>query len=224
MMENLTSTTQDYLKVIYDLNMAGKPASTTTLAERLKVKPASVTHMLQRLAAACPPLVTYHKHRGAVLTEAGERAALEIIRRHRLLESYLVRTFGYSWEEVHEEACRLEHVISRELEARIAAALGHPDRDPHGDLIPTAELEMPSEETCPLSMLRPRQRATVQRVSNADPALLRHLEGLGLIPGAQLVVTDYTPFDENLTIEIEGRSPEVIGQAVARQVFVEVLE
>lgn len=223
-MENLTQTIQDYLKVIYDLNEAGQPASTMALATRLKVKPASVTSMLQRLAAANPPLVIYHKHHGAVLSQAGQRAALEVIRHHRLLESYLVDHFGYAWDEVHEEACRLEHVISEKLEARIAAALGHPCRDPHGDPIPTAELVLPLEETRPLSTLRPPQRAVVQRVININAALLRHLENLGLIPGARLIVRDYTPFDQNLTVEVEGRPSEVIGQAVSAQVFVEVCE
>lgn len=224
-MENVTQAIQDYLKVIYELNETGEPASTMALATRLKVKPASVTSMLQRLAAAHPPLVIYHKHHGAVLSEAGKRAALEVIRHHRLLESYLVEHFGYAWDEVHEEACRLEHVISEKLEARIAAALGHPCRDPHGDPIPTADLIFPLlEETRPLSTLRPPQRAVVQRVVNTDSALLRYLEDLGLIPGAQLIIRGYTPFDQNLTVEVEGRPPEVLGQAVTAQVFVEVCE
>ena len=125
----LTQSIQDYLKHIFELSESGTPVSTNDLAARLEVAPASVTGMVQKLAAATPPLVNYRKRQGVTLTDEGQRAALEIIRHHRLLETWLVQTLGYSWDEVHEEACRLEHVISENFEARIAAALGHPSRD-----------------------------------------------------------------------------------------------
>ena len=147
MTTSLSISIQDYLKVIYDLTRAGQPAATTALAARLKVAPASVTGMLQRLAGEQPALITYRKHHGVMLTEAGERAALEIIRHHRLLETYLVEILGYTPDEVHEEACRLEHVISEQFERRIAAALGHPTRDPHGEPIPAADLTLPNESS-----------------------------------------------------------------------------
>jgi DtxR family transcriptional regulator, Mn-dependent transcriptional regulator len=131
-----TTSIQDYLKTIYDLTQGDAPASTTALAARLGIAPASVTGMMKKLAAANPPLVHYRKHQGVTLTETGEQAALRVIRRHRLLETYLVTTLGYSWDTVHEEACRLEHVISEEFESKIAALLGNPKRDPHGDPIP----------------------------------------------------------------------------------------
>ncbi len=224
MKENLTQSIQDYLKHIYELNEDGVPASTTELAGRLNVAPASVTGMLQKLAAAKPSLVVYKKHQGVTLTKAGARAALEVIRHHRLLETYLVSALGYSWDEVHEEACRLEHVISEDFETRIAAALDHPTRDPHGAPIPTEDLTMPTDETRPLASLRTDESATVQRVADDDPALLRHLSEIGVIPEAIVTVKAYSEFDGNLTLLVEGRKSNVVlGTAVTSQVFVEKL-
>ena len=186
-----TQSVQDYLKRIYELTESGSPASTNDIARELNVKPASVTGMIQKLAAEKPALVEYQKHQGVTLAPAGKRAALEVIRHHRLLEAWLVQTLGYSWDEVHEEAERLEHVISEDLEQRIAAALGHPTRDPHGELIPTENLVMPDDDSTPLSSLRPNQTATILRVNAHDPGLLRHLNSLGLTPGVQIEITDY---------------------------------
>ena len=221
--DTLTQSTQDYLKHIFELTEEGVPASTTDLAARLGIKPASVTGMIQKLAATEPPLVDYQKHQGVTLTPEGEQAALEVLRHHRLLESWLVQSLGYSWDEVHEEACRLEHVISEDFEARMAAALGNPTHDPHGAPIPSAELVMPMEEALPLSKLRPMQRAIVLRVNDEDSALLRHLEELGLIPGAHFEVSSYSSFDNNLTIAVEGHLPTVLGLAITSKIFVEVL-
>ncbi len=222
MSELLTPSNQDYLKHIYDLTADGVPASTTDLAARLGIAPASVTGMIQRLAKTEPALIDYHKHQGVTLTEAGKRAALEIIRHHRLLETWLVQTLGYSWDKVHEEAERLEHVISEEMEARIAEALGYPARDPHGDLIPSAELIMPADDLTPLSVFRPTQKGTIMRVHSQDASLLRHLEGLGLIPGAQLEVTSYSAYDGNLTVQ-NGQTTAVIGPAITTRIFVKVI-
>lgn len=219
----LSQSTQDYLKHIFELTEGGTPASTNDLAARLGVKPASVTGMVQKLAAVEPPLVDYLKHQGVTLTPEGEQAALEVLRHHRLLESWLVQSLGYSWDEVHEEACRLEHVISEDFEARMAAALGNPERDPHGDPIPTAELVMPDDEAKPLSSLRPVQGAVVLRVNDEDPAFLRHLDELGLVPGAQLEITSFSSFDNNLTIAVHGRPSTVVGLAITSKIFVEVL-
>jgi DtxR family Mn-dependent transcriptional regulator len=223
MAETLTHSIQDYLKHIYNLTANGSPASTTELAALLSVAPASVTGMLQRLANADPPLVRYRKHQGVTLTPAGERAALEVIRHHRLIETYLVHALGYSWDEVHEEACRLEHAISENFEARIAEALGHPLRDPHGDPIPTADLTMPADSSRPLASLRDAQAATVKRVANANPALLRYLSEIGLVPESRLKVIHHSEFDGNLTLQIEGQAaPVVLGLAITSQIFVEV--
>jgi len=219
----LTQSSQDYLKHIFELSEGGKPASTNDLAAQLGVKPASVTGMVQKLASTKPPLVDYQKHQGVTLTPEGKRAALEILRHHRLLESWLVESLGYSWDEVHEEACRLEHYISEEFEARMAAALGNPERDPHGDPIPSAELVMPEGEALPLSSLRPTQGAIIRRVNDEDPDFLRHLDELGLVPGAKLEVSSYSSFDDNLTITIVGRPSSVIGLAITSKIYVEVL-
>src|SRR5215470_12717526 len=175
MEQTLTISIQDYLKHIYELTESGENASTNALAQKLNIKPASVTGMMQKLASAQPALVEYHKHQGVTLTKDGQKAALEVIRHHRLLEAWLVQTLGYSWDEVHEEAERLEHVISENFESRIAAAMGNPVRDPHGELIPTADLRMPIDTLTPLSALRPKQIATIKRVSASDTNLLRHL-------------------------------------------------
>ena len=219
-MEPITQNIQDYLKHIYALTESGAVASTTALAARLGIAPASVTGMIQRLAALQPPLVEYRKHQGVTLTPAGQKAALEVIRHHRLLETYLVTMLGYSWDNVHEEACKLEHVISEELELRIAAALGHPERDPHGEPIPSQELVMPADESLPLSELRPNQKAVIVRVRANDPALLRHLEGLGLVPGANVEALAYSPFDQNLEVQVAGKISKVIGSVISGHIFV----
>jgi len=222
MQDVLTQSIQDYLKHIYDLSADGGMASTNELASRMAIAPASVTGMLQRLAAAKPPLIIYRKHQGVKLSAAGERAALEVIRHHRLLETYLVQALGYSWDEVHDEACRLEHVISENFEARIANALGDPARDPHGDPIPSAELTLPADRSLPLSALRPPQKAVVVRVSGEDPAFLRHLEDLGLVPGASIQVKDYSQFDNNLTLKVGSRAASIVGLPITSKIYTEV--
>ena len=220
MEKTLTISIQDYLKNIYELTEDGETASTNALAAKLNVKPASVTGMMQKLASAKPALVEYQKHQGVTLTKEGRRAALEVIRHHRLLEAWLVQTLGYSWDEVHEEAERLEHVISENFERRIAAAMGHPLRDPHGELIPTVDLRMPLDNTTPLSALRPSQTGTVQCVKGADTDLLRYLDSQGLIPGAEIEIKDYSQFDHNLTIKV-GRKTTVLGLNITSKIFIE---
>src|SRR5215212_8352222 len=181
----LSVSIQDYLKNIYELTENGEIASTNALAKKLNISAPSVTGMIQRLASASPALVEYQKHQGVTLTTEGKKAALEVIRHHRLLEAWLVQTLGYSWDNVHEEAEKLEHVISEDFERRIAAAMGHPLRDPHGEPIPTADLQMPLDASTPLSSLRPGQTATIRRVKASDTKLLRYLDELGLVPGAK---------------------------------------
>ena len=219
--QSSTQSVQDYLKRIYELTECGQPASTNDLARELNIKPASVTGMIQKLAAEKPALVEYQKHQGVTLTPTGKKAALEVIRHHRLLEAWLVQTLGYSWDEVHEEAERLEHVISEDFERRIAAALGHPTRDPHGEPIPTEDLKMPVDDSMPLSSLMPGQTATIQRVASQDPDLLRHLDTLGLTPGIQIEVTAYSTFDNNLTVKT-GKKNNVLGLNITTKIFVEI--
>lgn len=220
MKQKLTISIQDYLKVIYELTESGESATTNALAQKMKVSAPSVTGMIQKLASSKPALVEYQKHQGVTLTREGRRAALEVIRHHRLLEAWLVQTLGYTWDEVHEEAERLEHVISEDFERRIAAAMGHPTRDPHGELIPTAELVMPKDTSTPLSSLRSGQTGTIQSVKAADTELLRHLEGLGLVPNAEIVVKEYSPFDHNLTVKV-GQKTAVLGLNITSKIFVE---
>ncbi|MCW5878369.1 MAG: metal-dependent transcriptional regulator [Anaerolineales bacterium] len=214
---------EDYLKAIYELTRGEKRASTNALAEYLSVAPASVTGMLQKLAAGQPALVEYQKHQGVRLTEDGERAALETLRHHRLLELFLHQVLGYEWDEVHEEADRLEHFISEQFEERIAAALGNPSLDPHGDPIPRLDLSLPDSSHTPLSSLRAGQQATVVRVRDTDAELLRHLSQLGLVPQAEVEVKSYSEFDGNLSVQVAGQESEaVLGPRVTNQVYVEV--
>lgn len=219
----ITFSIQDYLKNIYELTENGGIASTNALARKLNIRAPSVTGMVQKLASSKPALVEYKKHQGVTLTTEGKRAALEVIRHHRLLEAWLVQTLGYSWDEVHEEAERLEHVISENFESRIAAAMGNPVRDPHGELIPTADLTMPHDESTSLSSLRPKQSAVITRVAASDASLLRHLDELDLVPGIRIEVEDYSPYDHNLTIEV-GRKSFVLGLNITSKIFVEVIK
>ena len=219
MKKPLTISIQDYLKNIYELTENGESATTNALAKKLNISAPSVTGMVQKLASSNPALVEYHKHQGVTLTREGKKAALEVIRHHRLLEAWLVQTLGYSWDEVHEEAERLEHVISEDFERRIAAAMGHPVRDPHGEPIPTEDLKMPLDESTPLSAMRPGESGTIKRVDASDPALLRYLEELGLVPGVRIQVTDYSPFDHNLTLKV-GRKTTVLGLNITSKLFI----
>jgi DtxR family Mn-dependent transcriptional regulator len=222
MKTDLTTSIQDYLKHIYQLTEDGASASTNAVAEAMHVRPASVTGMLKRLAEANPPLVNYRKHRGVTLTAPGRRAALEIIRHHRLLEAWLMQALGYSWEEVHDEAERLEHVISEDLEARMAAALGNPARDPHGEPIPSADLKMPRSRSEPLSSLRPLQKARIRSIKEPDAELLRRLESLGLFPGTLISVTDYSTRDHKSTVTVGNRTA-VLAQSTASRILVEAV-
>ena len=225
MRDALTQSIEDYLKAIFELTQKSGRASTTQLAEHLNVTPASVTGMIKKLAATNPPLLEYRKHRGVVLTENGREIALEILRHHRLLELFLHEVLDYPWDEVDEEADRLEHVISEKFEERIAKTLGHPEYDPHGDPIPTKDLRMPSTSTIPLSTLRPGQSASIKRVKDDDSELLKHLEAIGVIPDTRIKITNYSEFDGNLHIIIEkSNQVEVLGPKITNQIFVEIHE
>ena len=223
MPKTLTLSIQDYLKVIYDLTSSGEPASTTALAGRLGISPASVTGMVQKMAGLRPPLVLYRKHRGVLLTAGGKRAALEVIRHHRLLETWLVQSLGYSWDRVHSEAENLEHAISDEMEQRISAALGDPERDPHGDPIPSRDLRMPADQSVPLTELRAGQAAVVRRVHAQEPRLLRHLEKLGITPGAELKVVEATQDQKTMHLHV-GRSPNptLLDVSAANGIYIDI--
>lgn len=223
MKEKITHAVEDYLKTIYDLSDTHERATTNQIAEVLEVAPASVTGMIKRLAALRPPMVEYRKHHGVVLTSEGEEIALEIIRHHRLLETFLHQSLGYDWDTIHAEADRLEHVISEQFEERIAQALGDPTHDPHGDPIPDKNLNMPLHATTHLMDMRPGQEAIIQRVRDDNPELLRFLSERGIKPGVNVRVVDYSAFDDNLYLDIEGNAePLVLGPRVTRQIFVEI--
>jgi DtxR family Mn-dependent transcriptional regulator len=222
--DHLTHAVEDYLKSIYDLTRSGERASTNQIAERMAVTPASASGMIQKLASTTPPLVDYEKHHGVILTEDGEKIALEIIRYHRLLELFLQETLGFSWDQVHAEADRLEHVISPDFAERISQVLGEPVHDPHGHPIPTRDLKFPpGESTLSLSELRPGQQAYIRRVEDEDADLLRYLDSIGLTPSARLEVLDYSSFDGNLQLEI-GEHAVVLGPRITERIFVEVIE
>jgi DtxR family Mn-dependent transcriptional regulator len=223
MRKNLTQSIEDYLKAIYELTSKEGRATTTKLAEYLDVTPASVTGMIKKLAVTKPPLLEYKKHRGVLLTKHGKDVALEIIRHHRLLEMFLHQVLHYPWDEVDEEADRLEHVISEKFEERIAEALGHPSYDPHGDPIPNKDLTLPESADTPLITLRKGQQATIKRVRDTDPDLLRHLSEIGIVPGIKVEIISFSEFDGNLAIKtIETQETNVLGPRITEQIFVEL--
>jgi DtxR family Mn-dependent transcriptional regulator len=164
--------------------------------------------------------VRHKRYRGVVLTRDGERVALEVIRHHRLLEAFLAERLGMPWDRVHDEAEVLEHYISEEFERRIAATLGDPDLDPHGDPIPSAELDLAADRTVPLAELEPGLGATFARVSDSDPAMLRYLAGLGIRPGAEITVIGAEPFGGPLRVEVEG-AEHALGSELAAKMRVE---
>jgi DtxR family Mn-dependent transcriptional regulator len=222
-METLQSpAVQDYAKAIYALEQrreAGSAVSTTALAERLGVTPGSVSQMVKRLGEL--GLVTHVPYRGVLLTDAGRRVALEVIRHHRLLELYLVQSLGVPWDRVHEEAEVLEHVLSEQLEARIAAQLGDPTLDPHGDPIPTADLTLTEPETLALAQLEPGAAGTFVRVSDADPEKLRYLQERGIALGDHCEVLGREPFGGPLTVRF-GTDEHALGGELAHVMRIEV--
>ena len=214
----VSESAQDYLKAIWKLQRSGE-MSTTALAEALDVSPASATAMLKKLATL--GLVVHERYHGATLTPTGERMALEVVRHHRLLELYLMEALGLSWDQVHEEAERLEHHLSDELEARIDSALGFPTRDPHGDPIPSPELLLQSDEMVCLSDLEAGSMTVVRRVPDGDPELLRYLATLGLVPAEEVTILEQAPFDGPVTVEVRG-ARHAIGRSLAAQIEVGV--
>lgn len=222
--DSLSEAVQDYLKAVYELTPEGGITTTNQIAERLAVSAASVTMMLKRLAGMNPPLVDYHKHHGVQLTEEGRKVSLQIIRKHRLLELFLVKVLGYSWDEIHEEAERLEHVISFRFGDRLAKLLGEPDFDPHGDPIPGRDLQLPLVNSVSLCEVNPGKHVVVRRVPHTNPELLRYLGDLGVLPGAELTVSAKIPFDQTVHIRVgEDPTEQVLGPEISKLLQVEVL-
>jgi DtxR family Mn-dependent transcriptional regulator len=213
----ITPAMEDYLKVIYRLAEDGRRATTQAIAERLNVAAPSVTGMVKRLDEL--KLVHHEKHRAVELTSAGRKAALEIVRHHRLLELYLAEALGYAWDEVHAEAERLEHTISESFEARIDAALGFPTTDPHGDPIPSASGEVSPMTDDRLTGLAVGEVAIIRRVSDSDPDKLRYLGGIGFFPDATICVVERLPFDGPLRVRI-GSAEHFVGRELAESIHV----
>ncbi|HEY1277239.1 MAG TPA: metal-dependent transcriptional regulator [Thermoleophilaceae bacterium] len=210
----LSTAVQDYAKAIWTLaQRTGDPVSTSAIAERLDVAPASASAMVKRLESL--GLVSREPYHGVRLTRAGERVALEVVRHHRLLELYLAEALGMPWDQVHAEAEVLEHAISPELSELIAKKLGDPTRDPHGDPIPTRDGRIDESPTRALADLPDGERGRFVRVSDADPEMLRYLAGRGISPGDGFEVVSREPFDGPLTVRF-GRKEHVLGGALTR--------
>jgi DtxR family transcriptional regulator, Mn-dependent transcriptional regulator len=210
---------EDYAKAIYQLGeQCDGAVSTNALAERLAVTPASASGMVRKLDEL--GLVEHVPYKGVRLTDAGARLALEMLRHHRLLELYLAKALGVPWDRVHDEAEVLEHVLSEDLEALIAAKLGHPTRDPHGDPIPSAELVIAEERTESLAALEPGASGILVRISDAEPEMLRYLSERGIALGDSFAVVDKQPFDGPLFVRF-GDTVHVLGGALARALRVE---
>jgi DtxR family Mn-dependent transcriptional regulator len=215
---DLTVAVQDYAKAIYTLQTRHGSASTSDLAALLDVRPGSVSGMLRKLSAL--GLVEHERYRGVRLTERGRGVALEVIRHHRLLELFLVESLGMTWDEVHAEAEVLEHALSEELEELIASKLGHPTVDPHGDPIPSRELELAETSDVTLAELEPGESATFTRVSDSDPEMLRFLGERWIVPGTRLELVERQPFDGPLFVRV-GRKVHPLGVVLARAMRVE---
>ncbi len=216
--DQLSKAVQDYLKAIYALDAAGVRVTTSALAERMDVSAPSASAMMKRLAEL--GLAERMPYRALVLTEAGRRSALEVLRHHRLLERYLADTLGLPLDKLHAEADRLEHALSEELEHRIDEALGFPTHDPHGDPIPNRELEIVSSDTRALLDLAPGDRSTVARVPDNDADVLRYLDELGLVPGEPVELTALAPFGGPVSVRT-GRGEHAIARELAAAVGVD---
>jgi len=210
--ESLTRSVEDYLKAIYRLSPEGRPASTSEIAHLLELSPPSVSGMVKRLSEL--GLLEHAPYKGVQLTAEGRRAALRMVRRHRLIEAYLVQFLGYSWDTVHEEAERLEHAVTDKLVERMAGALGHPSTDPHGDPIPEADGSIHEPACTPLSEVQVGETIEIRRVDESQPERLRYLASLGLRPGVVVTLLDRQPFGGPVTLEAAGER-HILGHELA---------
>jgi DtxR family transcriptional regulator, Mn-dependent transcriptional regulator len=212
-----TRSQEDYLKALYQLSGDERPVPTRELAQRLGISSPSVSEMVTRLSAQ--GLVEHDRYRGQQLTKEGRKVALELVRHHRLLEMFLVQVLGYSWDEVHDEAERLEHVISERMEQRIFDLLGRPELDPHGHVIPTITGKVRPVSHRPLSECKAGEKVIVQGVSDDDAVKLRELDRRGLHPGARIAVVAASEFEGPIDVRLKGRR-ESIPLGLARAIFV----
>ncbi|REL37612.1 metal-dependent transcriptional regulator [Rhodohalobacter sp. SW132] len=214
-----SQSVEDYLKAIYklELNLDGKGVPTSELAREMGVANASVTNMVKRLSEL--GMATHQSYYGTKLTESGKKIALEMIRHHRLLELYLAEMLGYSWDQVHDEAEKLEHHISEQFEDRISELLDDPKFDPHGDPIPSKDGKIPRLGLKPLSEINESTKIIVKRVKNQDPELLRYLHTYGLTPGSNVKVIKKEPFDGPLELLVDGKTV-TLGHNIAEDILV----
>jgi DtxR family Mn-dependent transcriptional regulator len=217
----LTRSVEDYLKSVFHLTSQGGFATTSAIAEMLEIAPPSVSGMMKRLSET--GLIEHVPYRGVQLTPQGRRAALQMIRRHRILESYLTSKLGYDWGDVHVEAERLEHAVSEKLIARMAEALGSPRYDPHGAPIPTAAGEIEEAELIALSDVRVGATVVLRQVGDEEPERLRYLAEQGLMPGTQLAVVERQPFNGPTTVRL-GMETRVVGRELASVLWCEELK
>jgi len=217
----LSRSVEDYLKAVYQITEREPDAATSDIAERLGVAPASVTGMIKRLAES--GLLEHEPYRGARLTERGRQAALAVMRRHRIIESYLINKLAYDWSSVHEEAERLEHAVSDELIERMAFALGEPRYDPHGAPIPTRDGVIERPSYLRLADVSEGARVTLRQVGDDDSERLRYLKGIGLVPMVEMQVLDKQPFGGPITVRVgtTDTRDRVIGPELAASLFVE---
>jgi DtxR family transcriptional regulator, Mn-dependent transcriptional regulator len=214
-----SSSVGDYLKAIWELAVdSGDAASTKGVAERLSVSAASVSNMFARLQEM--GLVEHERYKGATLTERGRSEALRLVRRHRLIETFLLEHLGYDWQEVHGEAERLEHAVSDAFTDRLSAFLGHPDHDPHGDPIPSAEGVLEADDSFPLSQAVAGRRLRISKVRDEDAAMLDYFGDRNLIPGRLLTVREVRAIDGVVIVEDEEREVYALGEPLARSLFV----
>ena len=214
--QSITRSVEDYLKAILLLEAKGQPALTSDIAEQLTLSAPSVSGMIKRLSDQ--DLIEHAPYRGVVLTSSGRRVALRMLRRHRIIEAYLVGFLGYSWDTVHDEAERLEHAVSEVLIERMATALGNPRFDPHGDPIPDQDGAMDELVYTPLAEIPPGETAEIRRVATSQAERLRYLEHSGLTPGTTVTVMEHQPFRGPITVRTDGQE-KIIGHELAEQLL-----
>ncbi len=215
--EKMTPGIEEYLEALFHLQEEGKPVATKALAEKLNLKPASITEMIKKLAAQ--KLVAYKPYRGAVLTANGQQAAAALVRRHRLSERFLADMLGVPWDELHDEACKFEHVISDSVEEKLLQALGNPTTCPHGNPIPASDGTVKSIPANPLSDLAPKTCGTISRITEESPEFLQYLADLGLMPDVDVEVVEVAPFGGPIIVKARG-AKYALGREVASHIYV----
>lgn len=215
---SLSSVTQDYLKVIWtSQEWAEVKVTTKLLADKMGVSPSTASEAIRKLADQ--GLVSHERYGAVTLTEAGRSAAILMVRRHRLIETFLVRELGYGWDEVHDEAEVLEHAVSDRLMARLDTKLGHPDRDPHGDPIPALDGSVPAPDADSLADLDVGDSGTVARISDTDPEMLRYFDQVGVALDCVVTVIEKRPFAGTISIRVNTGDPIDLGDIAARAIF-----